>query len=536
MTTQATRSMLLGLLLAIALAFPVPSAQAAATADTDTGLPVRTAQEVAEMWQTLMNPQSDIDDVFKVAPQLTTPYAPGTLRADYLQDGLNAVNFYRFISGFPADIRMTDELNRKAAYGSLLLAATGEFSHEPPQPGDMSDHVYAQGYDSTTSANIYMSYGYRNHVLVASINAYMEDTDIYNLSVLGHRRWILNPPLQFTGFGLTKDARNYSYAAMQVFDENRPETIDYRYVPYPACGAFPVEVMNDTTAWSVSVNPDKYATPSARKVTVTLKRTNDNKTWQFRAGTNRVSESGKYFNVETSRYGSGPAIIFRPDRVGEYRPGDQYEVRIEGLEDVRGNAATISYTVKFVSAANPEESDQTGGTSDINTADDGAEPGAAIRFADTATHWARHTIEWAAERGIVSGFPNGTFQPDGTVTEEQFLLMFTVAMHAKLEPAGHWSDVYYRYAAEQGFTLAGLVDEDARSQPIDRTAVAELFASGAGHKITGDAAIRFMLDNGYSRGKTAATVQGYHGADTLTRAEAVQFIRNALDANYAIAR
>lgn len=518
MRSRSTRSLLFALLLSLAITIPVPTVQAAA-ADTDTGLPVRTAQEIAEMWQTLMNPHSNIDDAFEVKPKVTAPYAPGSLRADYLQDGLNAVNFYRFISGFPADIQTTNALNNKAAYGALLLAASGEFSHEPSQPGDMSDILYEQGYQSTNSANIYMSYGFRDHTLVASINAYMEDTDIYNLSILGHRRWILNPQMQYTGLGLAKDESDYSFAAMQVFDESRTEKIDFQYVPYPARGAFPVEVMEGTTAWSVSINPDKYATPSASKVTVTLKRTRDNKTWKFGSGMNRVTETGKYFNVETSRYGSGPAIIFRPELVGEYRPRDIYEVRIEGLTDNRGNEATISYTVNFVSAVHPEKP---------------VEPAAAVKFTDTSTHWARHTIEWAAQRGIVSGYPNGTFQPDGTVTEEQFLLMFTIAMHAKLEPSGHWSDVYYRYAAERGFTLTGLTDNDARSQPLNRTAVAELFASGAGYALTGNDAIRFMLDNGYSRGKTAATVEGYQGADTLTRAEAVQFIRNAQDAKYAI--
>ncbi|SFM09129.1 Cysteine-rich secretory protein family protein [Paenibacillus sp. 1_12] len=39
-------------------------------------------------------------------------------------------------------------------------------------------------------------------------------------------------------------------------------------------------------------------------------------------------------------------------------------------------------------------------------------------------------------------------------------------------------------------------------------------------------AISFLLNQGLSKGKTAATVEGYRAADKLSRAEAVQFIRN----------
>jgi len=119
MKFRTFRALLTGLLLVMAAAVLfVPETRAAN--DTATGLPVRTSQEEAEMWQKLMHPKSDIDAAFAVAPKTTAPYAPGTLRSDYLQDGVNAVNFYRFISGLPADIRTTDELNKKAAYGSLL--------------------------------------------------------------------------------------------------------------------------------------------------------------------------------------------------------------------------------------------------------------------------------------------------------------------------------------------------------------------------------------------------------------------------------
>ncbi|WP_276356244.1 S-layer homology domain-containing protein [Cohnella caldifontis] len=469
------------------------------------------------MWRKNMNPKADIERPFLTAPSVTAPYKAGKLKADYIRDGLNAVNFYRWISGLPADVAAADELNVKAAYGAVLLASKGVFEHEQERPDDMDPDFYDIGLASTSTANIYASYGYDNHILFASVEAYMEDSDTDNLDRLGHRRWILNPPLKLTGMGLAKGTNGFSYTALQVFDDSRKENVDYHYIPYPARGAFPIEVMKPTTAWSVSVNPDEYDLPSRSAVKVTLQRLRDGKTWRLGSGLSRVTESGNYLGVETSGYGTGPAIIFRPANVGAYKAGDVYRVRIDGLKRNDGDAATITYKVEFVSAKNP------------------APAQAAAKFSDTAAHWARQTIDWAAERGIASGYPDGTFKPSGTVTEAEFLKMFAAAAGANPAPTIPWSDAYYAFAAERGFALQGFDDADARSAPIDREAVAELYASGAGQPLTGDEAIRYMLDNGYSKGKTAATVDGYRGADTLTRAEAVQFIKNALDAGYKLA-
>src|SRR5690606_13710777 len=128
-----------------------------------------------------------------------------------------------YISGLPADVSTTDELNQSAAYGAVLLAAEGDFSHEPRRPADMPKAFYDKGLASTTTANIFGSYGYDNHILAASIEAYMEDSDEFNLDRLGHRRWILNPLLKQVGMGLARGQDEYDYATLQVFDESRSE-------------------------------------------------------------------------------------------------------------------------------------------------------------------------------------------------------------------------------------------------------------------------------------------------------------------------
>ncbi|WP_372662553.1 S-layer homology domain-containing protein [Cohnella sp.] len=515
-----TLSTITALLFSFILTFNPWQASAASTG-TDSGLPIRSSQEVIAMWKLLMNPAGDVDNPFLTKPSSSKPYAAGSLKANYIKDGVNAVNFYRFISGLPYDVTSTAQLNSRAQHGSVLLAAEGNFSHTPTQPSDMPANFYDKGYESTSSANIYGSTGYDDHIVVRSINAYMEDSDIYNLDRLGHRRWILNPPLKQVGIGLAKSADNWTYSALQVFDQSRNEKVGYSYIAYPAPGAFPIEVFKPLYAWSFSINPEEYAEPSIKEVSVSLKRLRDNKTWNLNAKSNTVTESGAYFNVENSDYGTGPAIIFRPTGVEEYKAGDRFEVTINGLKSTSGTAKPVSYTVDFISAKNDAPVTVTN-------------PIPAAQFTDISKHWARKAIEWAAVNGIVSDI-KGPFRPGDSVTEEEFLRMFTSALGKNVRAAAageRWSTRFYDYASENGYNLQGSLKPSLRIEKISRLSVAELIASAAGQSYIGDEAIEYLLANGYSHGKTSATVEGYAGAAALTRAEAVQFIKTLVDAEY----
>lgn len=511
------------LLYSIVLPFNPWQASAAETV-TDSGLPTRSGQEIATMWKQLMNPVGDVTDPYLAQPSSSNPYKPGSLKNDYIKDGVNAINFYRFISGLPYDVSSTTELNTLAQHGSVLLASKGvQFSHYPQQPADMPDDFFDKGAQSTASANIYSSFGYDDHILIRSIHAYMEDSDTDNLAVLGHRRWILNPPLKQIGLGLAESADNWTSSATQVFDQSRKEKVEYSYIAYPAAGAFPIEVFKSFYAWSISVNPKEYAKPSLKNVTVTLKRLSDNKTWNLSSKNNKVTESDAYFNIENSTYGTGPAVIFRPNGIEEYKAGDRFEVTINGLKSISGTAKTISYTVDFMSAKNHVPVAVTN-------------PVTLTQFTDISNHWAMKSIEWAARNGIVSDI-KGPFRPKDSVTEEEFLRMFTSAMGANVRSAGddeRWSIRFYDYAREKGYNLQGSLNPSLRIAKISRLSVAELIASAAGQPYTGDEAIQYLLDNKYSSGKTSATVEGYAGAADLTRAEAVQFIKTLVDAKYTV--
>ena len=58
--------------------------------------------------------------------------------------------------------------------------------------------------------------GYNN--LPSAILGWVSDEDVNNFDCVGHRRWVLNPNMKNTGFGLVDN-----YCAMYSFDSNCPE-------------------------------------------------------------------------------------------------------------------------------------------------------------------------------------------------------------------------------------------------------------------------------------------------------------------------
>ena len=76
----------------------------------------------------------------------------------------------------------------------------------------------------------------------------------------------------------------------------------------------------------------------------------------------------------------------------------------------------------------------------INNPDQGVD----VSFTDVgADAWYAKAVAWAANAGIVNGYPDGSFGADDTITREQLLVML------------------YRYAGNPGIAAAGLQILDA---------------------------------------------------------------------------
>jgi hypothetical protein len=168
--------------------------------------------------------------------------------------------------------------------------------------------------------------------------------------------------------------------------------------------------------------------------------------------------------------------------------------------------------------------------SNIAAAADSSVGTSTTLFLDVKNHWAKDTITWASNRHIVDGYPNGTFRPDLQVSEAEFLSMFVKGFGIAIEKDPvNWSQPVYTYVKSMNYPVKGFTDNKLRTNPINRLQVAEIIAGANGVNFTGNNAIQYILGKKYSNGKNGATIAGYAGSDNLTRAEAIQFIKNLLD-------
>jgi uncharacterized protein YkwD len=154
-------------------------------------------------------------------------------------------------------------------------------------------------------------------------------------------------------------------------------------------------------------------------------------------------------------------------------------------------------------------------------------------FTDISGHWGVNAILWGIGQGVVNGFPDGTFQPNGNVTEAQFTAMLFRAFPDAAPPqtAPYWFSAYYALAKAWNWP----VTTENPNASITRGQVAQMIAASQGHSLSLNDAVAYVLQHGFAQGRRAGNGSIDFGAGAMvTRAEAVQFVRNATAAGESI--
>ncbi|OLN24118.1 hypothetical protein BTO30_01510 [Domibacillus antri] len=310
--------------------------------EADSAYEVRAAS-IQEKWAALKPAYSG--SPYKTKPVVTAPYSSGSLHNAYLADAVNMTNFIRYLAYLPDDVVLNDEFSQDAQAASVLMGANNELSHYPAKPSDLDQSFYERGYLGASTSNIGAGYG---SVISSIRGGYMSDADASNMDRVGHRRWILSPKLKEVGFGIAENADGYPYTAMKVIAPNMYVNNEpaYEYVAWPSETAFPSSFFPGEDPWSISLNGDIYDSSRLDEVAVTMTRSRDQKTWRF----SDTDRSSGYFNIDTDSYGFLPyTIIFRPNSIEEYFPGDEYIITVSGLYKNSGEEAEITYKTRFFS-------------------------------------------------------------------------------------------------------------------------------------------------------------------------------------------
>lgn len=154
------------------------------------------------------------------------------------------------------------------------------------------------------------------------------------------------------------------------------------------------------------------------------------------------------------------------------------------------------------------------------------------------THWGLEYINWGLSKGIIGGFGNGRFSPNGSLTEEQFaaiLAKFCTNLSGNYDEieGKPWSDPYYNEILEYSLPFRGYENSTIRNGAINRGHVAMIIAAKYGFNLTEKQAIYFMYENGLSNGKSfpERTYETYGARDLMTRTELLAFLKTMSNLN-----
>ncbi len=114
-------------------------------------------------------------------------------------------------------------------------------------------------------------------------------------------------------------------------------------------------------------------------------------------------------------------------------------------------------------------------------------PATATTFVDTQGHWAELFIDALSSRGVIQGFPDGTFRPDQFVTRAQFATIVTQAFSLPISAGlvtfrdvspSYWAASAISTAAANNL-VAGFPDGTFRpEQPVTRTETWVVLSNG----------------------------------------------------------
>lgn len=278
------------------------------------------------------SPATPVDETtYAEEPSVTAPYRAGALSDETLESALGLLNQIRYIAGVSYDVELSDEYNKAAQAASVVNAANGSLSHYPAQPSGMDEDLYKLGYGGAACSNLGI-----DPTVNMSLMGYMSDSDRSNIGKVGHRRWLLQPHMKSTGFGMAG-----RYTATYVQDANGSSENIWR-VAWPAQN-MPVDYFNtvDSDAWSVLID----GLVEESEIQVTLTRKSDGTVWNFSS-----DKADGYFKVDNS-YDGNPCpgcVIFRPNNIEAYNDGDTFEVEI-----TKSGEAYMNYSVHFFDQRTP---------------------------------------------------------------------------------------------------------------------------------------------------------------------------------------
>ena len=189
----------------------------------------------------------------------------GDVSASYRNAGLQRIEYFRMMTGLPAGLALDTTWNAKCQETALMMTANRSLSHTPPTTWTCYTAAGAEAAGKSNLAGGYSS-------LATAIIGWMSDNGV---SSLGHRRWVLCPPLATAGLGATF-GNSYPAYAMWVIGGNGARPAQPEFVAWPPPTWVPYAVVYPV--WSFSMSGANFAgasvvmTRGTTNITLTLQQ------------------------------------------------------------------------------------------------------------------------------------------------------------------------------------------------------------------------------------------------------------------------
>jgi len=171
------------------------------------------------------NASEEVREIQSTILEIKARVAPKGISKE-VQDAINLLNVYRFLSSVPYNVKADKSMIRAAEDAASICKVKGTLSH---------------GFGhSTDKCNLAMN---SSHKTVApSVTQYMNDAGANNRDKRGHRRWCLNHKMGKSGFGI-----DGAFSAMYSLDQSG-KSIRKNY-SYPGHDLYPIEYLHGN-GWS----------------------------------------------------------------------------------------------------------------------------------------------------------------------------------------------------------------------------------------------------------------------------------------------
>lgn len=210
----------------------------------NSGINLKTKSEINSLYSQYKPINKSVENIYSDFADFENFTTAGHLNKLVLNDGLNAINFYRELYGF-RKLELDSSLIDSAMYGSVLALLTEDLT-KPEKPQNMNDETYNKSISVLNKNCISKSEQLTNIPLSDAVHY------LFN-SNCEFRERLLDSDIKNVGIGACSD-RNGKTAVLVHFEDREKYSHDYNFIPYPCEGSYPFSLVDNNIAeFSISL-------------------------------------------------------------------------------------------------------------------------------------------------------------------------------------------------------------------------------------------------------------------------------------------